>query len=423
MLNSEQEQTALARFTVIAPLLAQGDPRPRRERIAELAAREWPQPDGSLREYAASTIEGWYYAYLSKGLGALQDQPRSDKGRERCIPPELAGAIRLLLSEHPRLRTRHVIRRLRETGVLPSRGPSVSSLYRYVAKHRQTLAAPAPVRERRAFETAHPGSLWQADVMYGPYVPTRGTDGRLRKRQTYLVGILDDHSRLCVHGRFYYSQGLDALCDALEEAVRKRGIPERLYVDNGLVFSGTQLGLICARIGTRRIRTKRGDAAAKGKIERFFKSVRMSFLNALLELNPPANLAALNSAFLKWMEEDYNRSPHAGLDGATPLERWLAGSACVRLLPDDGSHDHTFLVTEERTVRNDGTIIFGGRLFETDFALRGCTVEIRRRLAEPDRLHVYRDGSYLDLARPLNRTLNANLPRHKIGNETPGDHS
>ena len=177
----------------------------------------------------------------------------------------------------------------------------------------------------------------------------------------------------------------------------------------------------CARIGTRRIRTKKGDAAAKGKIERFHKTVRMSFLNALLELHPPANLAALNTAFGTWVEEEYNGGPHSGIDGATPLERWLAGSACVRLLPDDGSHDHSFLVTEDRVVRNDGTIVFAGRRFETDFALKGRTVAIRRRLAEPDRLHVYDDGQYIGIARPLNRTLNATLPRRKINPATSGD--
>jgi len=423
MLNSAHEQTALARFTVIAPLLAQGDPRPLHERITELAAREWPQPDGSLRQYAQSTIEGWFYVYRTEGLGALQDRPRSDKGQVRCIGPELAGAIGKLLTEHPRLRTRHVIRQLRETGALKSGDPSVSSLYRYVAKHRPAPATADAARERRAFEASHPGALWQADIMYGPYVPCRGTDGRQRKRQTYLLDIIDDHSRLCVHGRFYFSQGLDALCDALEEAVHKRGIPERLYVDNGLVFSGTQLGLICARIGTRRLRTKKGDAPAKGKVERFHKSVRMSFLNRLLELSPPAGIEALNTAFQKWVEEEYNRGPHAGIDGATPLERWLAGSTCVRLLPGDGSHAHAFLVTEERVVRNDGTLVFGGRLFETDFALKGCTVEVRRRLAEPDRLYVYHDGRYIGIARPLNRTLNAKLPRHKTGNNTQGDRS
>ena len=95
----------------------------------------------------------------------------------------------------------------------------------------------------------------------------------------------------------------------------------------------------------------------------------------------------------------------------------------MRLLPDNGSHDHTFLVTEERVVRNDGTIVFGGRLFETDFELRACTVEVRRRLSQPERLHVYHGGEHIGVARPLNRTLNAKLPRRKTTTPQQGDHT
>lgn len=419
-MNSERERTALARFTVIAPLMAKGDPLPLHERITALASREWPQPDGSLRQYAASTIEGWYYAYRADGFETLQDKTRSDKGLERSIQPELAAAINKLVTEHPRLLTLHVIRQLRDTGALKSGSPGVSTLYRYIGKHRPALCNPAPDRERRAFEASHPGALWQADIMYGPYVPCRGADGRLRKRQTYLIDIVDDHSRLCAHGRFYFSQGLDALCNAFEDAVRKRGIPERIYVDNGLVFSGTQLELICARIGTRRIRTKKGDAPSKGKIERFHKTIRDSFLNRLLELHPPAGIEALNTAFLKWLEEEYHNDPHAGIDGATPMARWLTGAACVRVLPGGASYEHAFLVSENRLVRKDGTLVFSGRYFETDSTLCGQKVEVRRRLTDPERLYIYHDGRYIGVAQPLNRTLNAKLPRRKITTVTPG---
>jgi putative transposase len=416
MSQTNLQQTAIARFTVIAPLLATGDPRPLSERIKEAASREWPQPDGGKRQFAASTIEGWFYAYRSEGLEALQDRVRSDKDRERSLPPEMAEVIDKLLEAHPKLRTMHVIAETYKTlGTPADVGPSSSTFYRHVAKKREVLKRldPSGTHERRAFETTHPGALWQSDIMHGPHVYTRSKNGGQCKVPTYLLGILDDHSRLCVHGRFYFSQGLDALCAGLEEAVKARGIPEKLYVDNGMVFSGTQLRLICARIGTNLMHTKVRDAAAKGKIERFFKTVRTSFLDALLALHPPKTLEELNSAFRKWAEEEYNRKPHAGIDKVAPLERWLAGSACVRLLPNDGRHDHSFLLSEERLVRNDGTISFAGKYFEVDHALHGTKVEVRYHLAEPDRLQIYQDGRYIGAAKPLNRTLNSKLHRRK----------
>jgi transposase InsO family protein len=423
MLESERENGALERFTAIAPLLARGDPRTLAGRIAELAEREWPQPGGSTRKFAPSTIEGWYYAYLAAGFAELRDKPRSDKGLSRRVAPELEEAVKRLLDEHPRLRVKQMIRLLRGTGVLASGGPSASTLYRHVARLRAGRPPPQAPRERLAFEAPHPGSLWQADIMYGPHVPERGADGRWRKRQTYLAAIIDDHSRLCVHGRFYFSQGLDALCDVLEGAVTRRGVPERLYVDNGMVFSGSQLRLICARVGVSLLHTRVRDAAAKGKVERFFKTVRMSMLDPMLELDPPKRLEDLNGAFLKWVEEEYNRGPHAGIGGMSPLERWLAGSAGVRLPPEDGSWEHAFLVSEERRVRGDGTIVFAGRHYETDFTLRGRKVEVRRRLSEPGRLQVYHEGRHVGAARPLDRSLNARLPRRKTNDEAKGGQS
>lgn len=423
MLCSQRETMALARFAVIAPLLAQGDTRPLSARVAESAGRQWPMPDEGLRQFSASTIEGWYYAYRHAGLDALIDQCRSDKGTQKCIPHELALAIGEILSEHPRLRTKHVIRLLRDRGLLGPDGPSISSLYRYVKPRRRQLAEAPAGRERRAFEAPHPGALWQADIMYGPHVPARTAQGRVCKRPTYLVGFLDDHSRLCAHGQFYFSQGLDALTDALETACRKRGVPERLYVDNGLVFSGSQLCLICARIGTVLSHTRVRDASAKGKIERFFQNVQVSFLNPLLELRPPDGIEALNSAFLKWVEEQYNNQPHSALSGLTPLERWLAGASIVRLLPVDGSAEHAFLLSDQRTVRNDGTIAFNSHLFETDYTLKGRKVQVRWRLSEPGRLYVYFEDRYVGIAKPLNRTLNTRLPRRKLTQDPQGGQS
>jgi transposase InsO family protein len=372
-----------------------------------------------MRTFGPSTIEGWYYAYRRGGLEALFDRPRSDKGSRKCITAEQAAAIDRVLGEHPRLRTRQIIGLLRKEGILvPGRPPSASSVYRYVKPRRRQMAdGPAGRTERRAFEAPHPGALWQADIMYGPRIPAKTPDGRLCKRPTYLVALLDDHSRLCVHGRFYFSQGLDALVDAFENACRKRGVPERLYVDNGMVFSGSQLHLICARIGTALSHTRVRDAAAKGKIERLFQTVQISFLDPLLELAPPAGIDGLNAAFLKWVEEDYNRGAHSALAGQTPLERWLAGAAAVRPLPDDGSATQAFLLGDERSVRRDGTFAFHGRLFETDYALAGRRVQIRWRLTEPDRLYVYDGERSVGIARPLDRALNARLPRRRLGHD------
>ena len=410
---------ALARFTVIGPLLARDPEHPLQERLAAAAANQWPWPDGTYRQFGVSTIETWYYAYRHGGLEALARQPRADRGQSRVLPPALATALAGELTAHPRLKVRHLLRGLRTRGELPAASPSDSTLYRYLAQLRRTLPPLPGSRERLAFEAPYPGALWQGDLMYGPHLPLRQDHGPKRRSQTYLLALLDDHTRLCAHGAFYGRQDLAALLDVFEAACRKRGVPERLYVDNGLIFSGRQLRTVCARLGTVLSHTRVRDAAAKGKIERFFQTVRSSFLEPLLELTPPANLEALNRAFLQWVESDYHRRPHGGLDGATPLDRWLAGASHVRPLPDDGRAEHAFLLSVERLVRQDHTVSFAGRWYEVPDARPGTRVELRYHLAEPQRLHAYAAGVRLGVARPLNREANYHLPRRTANPPPP----
>ena len=56
----------------------------------------------------------------------------------------------------------------------------------------------------------------------------------------------------------------------LRAAFYKRGVPEQLLVDNGSIYSSQEITLICARLGCLLRHTAVRDAAAKGKIERFF---------------------------------------------------------------------------------------------------------------------------------------------------------
>jgi transposase InsO family protein len=315
------------------------------------------------------------------------------------------------MTEHPRLLTKNMIIELKKDGTLKADGPSASSIYRFVKTNRKP--GELETRERRAFEAAFPNDIWQTDQMDGPRVPWRTRDGRMRKRETYLNAFIDDHSRLVPHGEFYLSGDLSGVADTLEQSTGKRGIPDRIYTDNGMVYRGTQFKLICARIGTRLGHTRKKDASAKGKIEKFWRSVRQSFLNPLLELRPPKSLEELNKAFQEWLEE-YNRKPHQGIGGQTPLDRWLLGATSIRQLRDDGSMSHAFMLGLERRVRNDGTIVFGRRYFEVPYVLKGQKIEVRYRISEPERLHIYHGGGYHGVARRLDKELNSRLHRQPL---------
>jgi transposase InsO family protein len=400
MAEDRHRALGLFRFNVINPLLNRADERSLKDRVAEQAAKVWTMPDGRLRQYSADTIEDWYYDYRKHGFDALVNPPRKDRGTHRVIDKVLREAIDRLLTAQPTLKSTVVIRRLDEQGL---ERPSDATLYRYLRQLRGQYQAPK--RERKAFEAPYAGHLYQTDIMYGPHVMVKQANGQLRKQQTYLLGILDDYSRLLCHGEFFLTQDLSIYLTVLEKAIRKRGIPDKIYCDNGKVFLSDQVQRIGAEIGTRIVHTKVRDAAAKGKIERFFRTVR----DEVLTQDLPTNLDNLNQVFAAWAEM-YNQRKHSGIN-CSPLEKWLASPRPLRMLQEDLHNDDLFFVQVTRKVKKDGTFQLLGTRYETSYVHAGRKITVRYNPQDRSRVHVYLDTDYLGVCFPLNAAANHNLPR------------
>lgn len=406
-----REQMGLFRYMVIGPLLQAGRERSLKSQLEALSEKYWELPDGSVRQFAWGTIEEWLYRYRSDGLRALEPSKRRDSGYFRNLPGAIMDDIDAFLEKAPTLKTSTIITLLRHEGKIIGNRPSESTIYRYV-RHKRPLTEDADEsKDRRAFEAPYPGSLMQVDIMYGVYLQYRGEDGRYRKRQTYLVAILDDHSRLLCHGQFYFEQNVLAYLDCLKQAVQKRGIPERLYADNGQVFLSTQVKRIAAKMGTTVIHTKPRDAAAKGKIERFFRTCRSSFFDAFKVNGIPKSLEELNKQFAEWSEMTYNRGEHSGIQ-TSPLKKWLATSYKLKLLPPEDA-DEIFTFEDSRMVKNDGTFSLGGKLFETHSALAGKKIDIKYDPFFPERVYVRYEERNFGRANLLDRSFNCINPRRK----------
>ena len=226
--------------------------------------------------------------YRKGGLEALAPKPRQDRGQSRAITPSLAELIERLKRENPH---RAGTTLLRELALADQNSPplSASTLYRFLKQRglpaRQLLAPPA----RKKFEAERSNQIWQADMLFGPYVQRPG-GGKL---QVFLHAILDDASRLIPHAQFYPRQGLDACLDCLRQAVAARGLPVRLYMDNAKMYRGQQLARIAASIGILIVHTPPYQPEGRGKIERYFRSLRQQFL-ANLDPKLTLSLEALN---------------------------------------------------------------------------------------------------------------------------------
>lgn len=377
-----------------------------RERIKAVSQTTFTDEDGQARQFTWRTISTWLYRYKIGGVTTLENTVRSDKGHPRkVILEELQDAIEKVL---PKLRgrtpTRGAIYRLCIEEGLLNRSQVAPNTFRRLVKRYEMLKphAESSNKHRLAFAKAHANDMWQGDTLYGPYIRVGDTPV-----QTRLIAFLDDASRVCCHGQFFLAENADTLIEALRSAFYKRGVPQSLYVDNGSIYTGKEIVQICARVGCLLHHTPVRDGAAKGKVERFFRTVRDQFLIRNLDLS---SLEALNRAFTEWAEEQYNAREHSIL-GMAPLDRYALDRARIRFLPPNETNDELFFIEEERLVRTDNTFSFKAVRFETPRHLADRTIQLRFERKQPTRrVIVYYKGERMGEARPLNMTANDRKP-------------
>jgi putative transposase len=399
-----RERIALFRFGLISPLVSQkGLSRGEQElRIKDITGASWEIPGSPRSSIARSTVLRWLSIYQRSGfkLESLQPQPRRDRGACRVLTRETEAALVTLRREMPAVNLPVFLTFARSRSIIdPDRVPSKDSLYRLFKRHGLDKDVRLPV-DRRRFETELVNDLWQSDCMHGPYIIQ---DGKLRK--SYLFAVIDDHSRLITHAQFYFSETLDCYRDCLLKAMEKRGLPRRLYVDNGAAFRSNALKYACARLGVALLHSAPYTPEGRGKIERFFRTVRMQFLPILPE---SLTLERLNELLTSWIDGDYHQRVHSSTS-QTPLERYLAHLSLLRSAPKD-LRDY-FRLTVRRKVDKDRTITLGGKLFEAPVGLIGKSVTLLYHAADPDRIEVLLEEKPAGFLTPLNAGINSRVRR------------
>jgi putative transposase len=345
--------------------------------------------------------------YRNGGFEALAPKPRQDRGRSRTITPQLASLIERLKRENPH-RTGTTLRR--ELALSSGKDEplvSASTLYRFLKQRglseKQLLAPQA----HKKFEAELSNQIWQADMLFGPWVQRPG-GGRM---QVFLHATLDDASRLIPHAQFYSSQGLDAALDCLRQAVRARGIPVRLYIDNAKMYRSPQLARITASLGTLIIHSRPYQPEGRGKIERCFRTVREQFL-ANLDPKRPWSLDELNDRLWAWIENAYHRSQHSALE-TTPLLRWQRDIEQVRQLPPTTDLRRLFFHRLDRLVRRDSTFLLHNHMYEAPPHLARHTIEVRFDPLDASQVEVWFQGQLQASARLVDPVVNGQLPSAK----------
>ena len=186
----------------------------------------------------------------------------------------------------------------------------------------------------------------------------------------------------------------------------------RLFVDNGPNYRSRALDLACARLGIVLIHARPFDPAGKGKIERWLRTVREQFLSRLAP-EDLRSLDALNAKLREWIEGKYHRTPHHGLGGDTPLERWARHGGEVRHVDHGMDLGDLFMVEKRRKVRKDRTVRLDGRVYEAEARLIGERVILRYDPAAPPSrpVQVIHEGQGAGVATLLDLHANARVRR------------
>lgn len=374
------EALALFRAQVIGPLLCRdpGNHGELAEVLRELAAQPVRPPGAEVsRCYAASTLERWYYAYKKHGLSGLRHCSR-ERGHGLGLSDAQRELLLAIRRDHPGATTALIVRTLVLQGQLEQGAISeatVRRLYAAAGLDRKTLSQ-SDRKVRRRWATHAPNVLWHSDVCHGPALRIGGRAAPLR-----VHALLDDHSRYVVAIQACGTERESEMLALMAKALGVHGAPELLYLDNGPTYIGKALATACGRLGIGLLHAKPYDPQARGKMERFWRTLQEQCLNHCGGLG---SLHDVQVRLLAWLEQHYHSTAHSALMGQTPAAVYEAhGNPPV---PDAMLHE-ALLVRATRRVRRDGTVSIAGTDFEVQQGyLAGQNVTVARSLLDPTRL-------------------------------------
>jgi putative transposase len=361
--EDRRREVGLFRYALIRDAADPGLSKAERGRLVRaLSEREHVDPDGRLVRIGRTTLDRWIRAYRHGGFEALVPRPRVVAPRTPAEMLELAFAIKRERSQRTAAQVREIM--LAASGDAPV--PGLRTLQTHLAREGLNVRADGrtPGKVYGRFEASVRNELWTGDGLHGP------TLAGVAARRAVLLAFIDDHSRLLVGWRWGTGEDVFGLEAALRSGLMARGVPDAILVDRGSAFVSSQLLRACAVLGVKLIHARPRAASTKGKIERFFRTVRDQFL---VEIDDGVELVELNRLFSAWLEVVYHRRVHSETQ-QTPLERFEQAGAPA--LPTPALLREAFLWSQERTVTKTATVSLHANSYEVDAALVGRKVEL-----------------------------------------------
>lgn len=438
--NTRQACWARFRFSIIGHLLSAPPKKGElKSHLEELSKKQWCHPiTGKPISLSFSTLENWFYRAKKTHdpVSSLRTKLRTDATSPRKLSEDLKRVIEGQHRDHPswsyQLHIDNLAVRVKD---MPEVGPlpSYSTIYRYMRMHglhkqrkmkrphhsggkaRENEGETLESREVRSFEADYVHSLWHLDFHHGAR-KVLGKDGQWHK--PFLLGILDDHSRLVCHAQWYLDETAESLVHGFKQALQKRGLPRSLMTDNGSAMMSAEFTQGLERLGILHKPTLPYSPYQNAKMEIFWGQVEGRMM-AMLEGEEALSLSLLNEATIAWVEYEYHRKVHSEIL-TTPMDRYLHGSNVGRPCPESMVLNHAFCAEVKRKQRkSDGTFTLHGRRFEVPsqyhhfdaLHIRYARWDLSRAiLVDPHR------STCLDTLYPLDKSANGDALRRSAKN-------
>ena len=356
------QQVAQFRAEIIGALVHRALDRGQLQQELRRLSEQTFRPPGAPRSqhFGVSTLQRWYYRYKKQGLAGLVPRLRKDRGRGRKLGEPLRHLLLDIRREHPGASVPLILRTLERSGRIDGALVTATTVRRLFVEHGLDRAHLRPPQEqplRLRWEAAGPNALWHADVCHGPTLQIAGGAFPLR-----IHALLDDASRRVLTIWAVDNEREETMLRLLVRALRAHGRPQALYLDNGPTYSGDDLRTVCARLDITLLHAKPYDPQARGKMERFWRTLRAG---CLAFLPTTTTVPEVQQRLETFVEEHYHHVPHASLMGHSPLQAYGQGERTV-LPVDQDTLAEALTTRQRRRVRNDTTLSIDGTLYELD---------------------------------------------------------
>ena len=404
--DKAKNDIALFRYGLIASLVNNTYEDKSKEEYYRRIALDTYTLNGKEIKFRASTIKSWYLDYQKFGYEGLIPKTRTDLNTSRKLSLSVQQKIIDYKKKYPHISGTLIYQKLIEEGYIKELTVSKSTILKFIRDNYLLFGDNGKV-DRRAFEMEFANQMWDADTSVGPYLTIDN-----KKIKTYLIAIIDDASRLITNAKFYFEDNAINFQKTFKGALKKYGIPQRIFLDNGKTYKNEQLSIICANCGMELIYTKPYSPQSKAKIERWFHTMKETWMRGI-NWEDIKDINELNDMLNDFVNK-YNNKVHSSLSSEeiniSPNQRWFRDQDKIRKI-DNNQIDEYFLHTAYPTIRSDSIAHIKKIEYEVPTKYIGKKITIKYDFEDRTKAWIYENGKKVEEIHIVDKIANSKIKR------------